>query len=280
MKSFFKKSREDQVICHLCGRRRRISRWGEYKDEFSKHGNVLVDISSYAASAATFIASGPNASHGESSFYLIHLKSKLGWCLGQHARRGSDLRVDFRLEKNQGRERENEALVASKACADKVVNPSLIFSTWWNKILWLTRGWSQRMGIRGRGVQNTTRFDSFTCLEVQRARTLPAYLPGKEHHQTWMLTPSWTKSCPDQKYRKRNRRYPKQTRTITIIQKTSSWQINSILKVEHLESTDERMLLEHLTTPGPLKMPSPNLRPTNQQHQSNVGGTESKHVTL
>ena len=118
VKSFLKEAGKDQVICHLC------SLGGEFlvgvsiKDEFSKHGNVLVDISGYAASAATFIALGAKHTRmSESSFYLIH--KVLSWVDAwgsMNEDQISELISDLEKIKD---ENEKMTLVAAKAYADR-----------------------------------------------------------------------------------------------------------------------------------------------------------------
>ena len=97
------------------------------KDEFSKHGNVLVDISGYAASAATFIVLGAKHTRmSESSFYLIH--KVLSWVDAwgsMNEDQISELISDLEKIKD---ENENDPC-RQKRTWIKVVNPSLIFST-------------------------------------------------------------------------------------------------------------------------------------------------------
>lgn len=178
VKSFLKEAGKDQVICHLC------SLGGEFlvgvsiKDEFSKHGNVLVDISGYAASAATFIALGAKHTRmSESSFYLIH--KVLSWVDAwgsMNEDQISELISDLEKIKD---ENEKMTLVAAKAYADKSGKSITDILNLMKQDTWLTADEAKEWGFVDEVYKTTTRFDSSRVSEKFNALGLPR-LPSGE----------------------------------------------------------------------------------------------------
>ena len=178
VKSFLKEAGKDQVICHLC------SLGGEFlvgvsiKDEFSKHGNVLVDISGYAASAATFIALGAKHTRmSESSFYLIH--KVLSWVDAWGSMNEDQIsELISNLEKIKD-ENEKMTLVAAKAYADKSGKSITDILNLMKQDTWLTADEAKEWGFVDEVYKTTTRFDTSRVSEKFNALGLPR-LPSGE----------------------------------------------------------------------------------------------------
>lgn len=185
VKSFLKEAGKDQVICHLC------SLGGEFlvgvsiKDEFSKHGNVLVDISGYAASAATFIALGAKHTRiSESSFYLIH--KILHWVDAWGAMNEDQIAtLIMNLEKIKN-ENEKMTLVAAKAYADKSGKPITDILNLMKEEKWLTADEAKEWGFVDEVYVTTTKFDVSSVAQKLNALGLPD-LPISRSQQTPIL---------------------------------------------------------------------------------------------
>ena len=242
VKSFLKEAGKDQVICHLC------SLGGEFlvgvsiKDEFSKHGNVLVDISGYAASAATFIALGAKHTRmSESSFYLIH--KVLSWVDAwgsMNEDQISELISDLEKIKD---ENEKMTLVAAKAYADKSGKSITDILNLMKQDTWLTADEAKEWGFVDEVYKTTTRFDSSRVSEKFNALGLPRLPSGERTSSNLDVDTIVNKVVSGIKNIMPKKSQVPETNTNdnhnqkTILM-TKFDRINSILKVEHLESTD------------------------------------------
>lgn len=154
VKGYLNQAGKNPVICHLC------SPGGEFliavniKDEFSKHGNVTVDISGYAASAATYITLGAKHTRmSDSSFYLIHKVMQWVDAWGSmNEDQIASLILDLEKIKD---ENEKMTLVAAKAYADKSGKAILDILKLMKEEKWLTADEAKEWGFVDE-VYNTT----------------------------------------------------------------------------------------------------------------------------
>ena len=238
VKSFLKEAGKDQVVCHLC------SLGGEFlvgvsiKDEFAKHGNVLVDISGYAASAATFIALGAKHTRmSESSFYLIHkiLQWVDAWGV-MNEDQIAELITDLEKIKD---ENEKMTLVAAKAYADKSGKPVSEILNLMKEEKWLTADEAKEWGFVDEVYTTTTRFNTSTVAQKLNALGLPE-LPIAREKQTpgidmKLLTTEIIAGIKNLIPKKAESRDLQNQNKISMKKFTI---INSIFGVESLESAD------------------------------------------
>lgn len=243
VKSFLKEAGKDQVICHLC------SLGGEFlvgvsiKDEFSKHGNVLVDISGYAASAATFIALGAKHTRmSESSFYLIH--KVLSWVDAWGSMNEDQIsELISNLEKVKD-ENEKMTLVAAKAYADKSGKSITDILNLMKQDTWLTADEAKDWGFVDEVYKTTTLFDTSRVTEKFNALGLPRLPAGPERTSSNLDVDTIVNKVVSgiKNIMPKKAQVPEKNTNDTHNQKTTHMnkfnKINSILNVEHLESTD------------------------------------------
>ena len=73
IKSYLNAAGKNPVICHVCSGGGDFLMAINIKDQFAAHGSVTVDISGYAASAATLII----------HLSILYIKSCPGWMPGE-----------------------------------------------------------------------------------------------------------------------------------------------------------------------------------------------------
>lgn len=146
VKSYLKAAGANPVVCHVCSLGGDFLMSMNIKDEFSKHGNVTVDISGYAASAATVVALGAvHTRISDSSFYLIHKVMSYVEAWGKMNE--DDIRVVIEnLEKIKD-ENEKMTLVAAKAYAEKSGKPVTDILNLMKEEKWLTADEAKEWGF-------------------------------------------------------------------------------------------------------------------------------------
>lgn len=118
VKSYLNAAGKTPVVCRVCSGGGDFLMAMNIKDEFARHGDVTVDISGYAASAATIIGLGAKHTRiSNTSFYLIHKVMSWVEAWGNLNEDDiSDLIETLEAEKN---ENAKMTLVLAKAYADK-----------------------------------------------------------------------------------------------------------------------------------------------------------------
>lgn len=158
VKSYLNAAGKNPVIC-------RVSSYGgdfmmalNIKDEFARHGDVTVDISGYAASAATLIGLGAKHTRiSNTSFYLIH--KVLSWVDAWGNMNDDDIaEVISNLEKIKD-ENEKLTLTAAKAYADKSGKSVTDILNLMKEQKWLTADEAKEWGLIDEVYNTTTRFN-------------------------------------------------------------------------------------------------------------------------
>lgn len=154
VKSYLNTAGKNPVICHVCSGGGDFLMAINIKDQFAAHGNVTVDISGYAASAATLIGLGTKHTRiSNSSFYLIHkVMSWVDAWGGMNEDQISDLITHLEKVKD---ENEKMTLVAAKAYADRSGKPVLDILNLMKEEKWLTADEAKEWGFVDE-VYNTT----------------------------------------------------------------------------------------------------------------------------
>lgn len=154
VKSYLNSAGKNPVTCRVCSSGGDFMMAINIKDQFATHGNVTVDISGYAASAATLIGLGAKHTRiSNSSFYLIH--KVMSW-VNAWGRMNEDQITDLitNLEKIKD-ENEKMTLVAAKAYADKSGKSILEILNLMKEEKWLTADEAKSWGFVDE-VYNTT----------------------------------------------------------------------------------------------------------------------------
>ena len=154
VKSYLNAAGKNPVICHVCSGGGDFLMAINIKDQFAAHGSVTVDISGYAASAATLIGLGAKHTRiSNSSFYLIHkVMSWVDAWGGMNEDQISDLITHLEKVKD---ENEKMTLVAAKAYADRSGKPVLEILNLMKEEKWLTADEAKEWGFVDE-VYNTT----------------------------------------------------------------------------------------------------------------------------
>ena len=154
IKSYLNAAGKNPVICHVCSGGGDFLMAINIKDQFAAHGSVTVDISGYAASAATLIGLGAKHTRiSNSSFYLIHkVMSWVDAWGGMNEDQISDLITHLEKVKD---ENEKMTLVAAKAYADRSGKPVLEILNLMKEEKWLTADEAKEWGFVDE-VYNTT----------------------------------------------------------------------------------------------------------------------------
>lgn len=154
VKSYLNSAGKNPVICRICSGGGDFLMAMNIKDQFAIHGNVTVDISGYAASAATLIGLGAKHTRiSNSSFYLIH--KVMSWVdAWGHMNEDQISNLIADLEKIKD-ENEKMTLVAAKAYAEKSGKPLLDILNLMKEEKWLTADEAKTWGFVDE-VYNTT----------------------------------------------------------------------------------------------------------------------------
>lgn len=83
IKSYLNAAGKNPVICHVCSGGGDFLMAINIKDQFAAHGSVTVDISGYAASAATLIGLGAKIPVSAIHLSILYIKSCPGWMPGE-----------------------------------------------------------------------------------------------------------------------------------------------------------------------------------------------------
>lgn len=154
VKSYLNSAGKNPVTCRVCSGGGDFLMAMNIKDQFAAHGNVTVDISGYAASAATLIGLGAKHTRiSNSSFYLIH--KVMSWVdAWGHMNEDQIISLIIDLEKIKD-ENEKMTLVAAKAYADKSGKSVLDILSLMKEEKWLTAEEAKEWGFVDE-IYNTT----------------------------------------------------------------------------------------------------------------------------
>ncbi len=154
VKSYLNSAGKNPVTCRVCSGGGDFLMAMNIKDQFAAHGNVTVDISGYAASAATLIGLGAKHTRiSNSSFYLIH--KVMSWVdAWGHMNEDQITSLIIDLEKIKD-ENEKMTLVAAKAYADKSGKSVLDILSLMKEEKWLTAEEAKEWGFVDE-IYNTT----------------------------------------------------------------------------------------------------------------------------
>lgn len=227
---------DNPVVCRVCSRGGDFFMGMAIKDEFARNGNVTVDISGYAASAATLLGLGAKHTRiSDTSFYFIHkvLSPVMVW----QDMNDDDLQVLIAdLEKIKD-ENEKMTLVAAKAYADKCKKPVLDILSLMKEEKWLTAEEAKEWGFVDE-VYKATGKTNFAASDTKlNMAGLPPFPAGKKNNQERFIDkiaervaniiPSLSGHADTQDHQITNQMNMKNFE-----------KINAVLQVPSLESTD------------------------------------------
>lgn len=236
VKSVLKNAGNSPVVCRVCSRGGDFFMGMAIKDEFARNGNVTVDISGYAASAATLLGLGAKVTRiSDTSFYFIHkvLSPITVW----KDMNDDDLQALISdLEKIKD-ENEKMTLVAAKAYADKCKKPVLDILNLMKEEKWLTADEAKEWGF----VDEVYKASGKTNLTANNTKLnmagLPPFPGGKKNNQERFIDkiaelvatflPSLSGHADTQDHQITNQ-----------ISMKNFEKINAVLQVPSLESTD------------------------------------------
>lgn len=146
VKSYLNAAGVNPVVCHVCSCGGDFLMSMNIKDEFAKHGDVTIDISGYAASAATLIGLGAKHTRiSDTSFYLIHKVMSYVEAWGNMNEDDITGLIE-NLEKIKD-ENEKMTLVAAKVYAEKSGKPVTDILNLMKEEKWLTADEAKEWGF-------------------------------------------------------------------------------------------------------------------------------------
>lgn len=177
VKSYLKNAGKNPVICRVCSVGGDFLMSMNIKDEFARHGDVTVDISGYAASAATLIGLGAKHTRiSNTSFYLIHKVMSYVDAWG-NMNEDEIAAVIADLEKIKD-ENEKMTLVAAKAYSEKSGKPVTDILALMKEEKWLTADEAKEWGFVDEVYNSTSRLDISAVSTKLNMMGMPV-LPGK-----------------------------------------------------------------------------------------------------
>ncbi len=240
VKSYLKNAGKNPVVCRVCSVGGDFLMSMNIKDEFARHGDVTVDISGYAASAATLIGLGAKHTRiSNTSFYLIHKVMSYVDAWG-HMNEDEIAAVIADLEKIKD-ENEKMTLVAAKAYSEKSGKPVTDILALMKEEKWLTADEAKEWGFVDEVYNSTTKLDISAVSTKLNMMGMPV-LPGKsDDHEGFIdkvvnrILGAMSSFKPDLP----SGESANQT-TKTSIPMNQFEKINALLGVPSLESTDNK----------------------------------------
>ncbi|MEG1950619.1 MAG: Clp protease ClpP [Odoribacter sp.] len=176
VKSFLSEAGNNPVICRVCSYGGDFMMALNIKDQFALKGNVTVDISGYAASAATLIGLGAATTRiSNTSFYLIH--KVMCWVNSWGFMNEDQLtEVINHLEKIKD-ENEKMTLVAAKAYSEKSGKSVVDILNLMKEEKWLTADEAKEWGFVDEVYNTTGKLNIARISEKLNRLGLPV-LPG------------------------------------------------------------------------------------------------------
>lgn len=176
VKSYLNSSDKKPVICRVCSGGGDFLMAMNIKDEFARHGNVTVDISGFAASAATIIGLGAKTTRmSNTSFYLIH--KVMSWVDAWGSMNEDE--IGSLIERLEVEKDENMkmTLVLAKAYSDKTSKPVKNLLALMKQETWLTADEAKEWGFVDEVYNSTVKLNIARMSEKFNMLGLPE-LPG------------------------------------------------------------------------------------------------------